>query len=386
MIQALSTKNFKSFKELSLVFKPLTVLCGVNGSGKSSLIQLLLLLKENVVSGGKSIDVPFAGRCYDIGRQRDVLYKWTQEYRCEISVEGKDQSLSFYADMPESQWSFDYAQFQTKEEGNGNLVDCLKQIKYLSADRLAPRQHHQNSYYAIRDMEIGRYGENAVAMLARYGNNIVPQELCHDFCGSDDDDESTKGILSYQVNAWMQEISHGVSVKAVPKEDIVDLEVRYSSGDTAVFRPQNVGFGISYVLPVLVMILTAKRGDCLLIENPGAHLHPRGQSALGRLLVKAASHGIQIIIETHSDHVVNGIRVGCKKCADEHPEECAAEDDVKYYGGAIINFFERVVAGTDDLAEQYTQVTPIRIEADGELECYPAGFLDEWPHQMGELA
>ena len=120
------------------------------------------------------------------------------------------------------------------------------------------------------------------------------------------------------------------------------------------------------------MLLTAKSGDCLIIENPEAHIHPKGQAELGRLLALCASTGVQIFLETHSDHVVNGIRVAVKKGQIER-------HDVK------IAYFSRKESYDNGIYEQYTDIETIKIDPHGELSSYPDGFMDEWNNQLMEL-
>ncbi|WP_180834594.1 AAA family ATPase, partial [Vibrio parahaemolyticus] len=66
------------------------------------------------------------------------------------------------------------------------------------------------------------------------------------------------------------------------------------------------------VLPIVLALLVTKPGGLVIIENPEAHLHPKGQSYLGRLIQRTAEAGVQVIIETHSDHLLNGIRVAAR--------------------------------------------------------------------------
>ncbi len=386
MINQIHVKGFKSFKDLPIPFKPLTVLCGTNGSGKSSVMQLLLLLKAYALEADRSGNVVLKNEEFNLGRMSDIVYRWSSKREIDISFNtsmGKYDIVSLDGSSED-----DFVTFQVKEGdfASDSLVEFFENnVHYLSSDRLAPQSMHNNSAYAVRTRDIGRHGENAVAIFYAHGQDEIPRELCHE--GTEN-----KRSLGEQVNAWLADVSHGVAVQTMPVGEFLKLEVDYGSAKVfnKGFRPENVGFGISYVLPVLVMILSAKKGDCLLIENPGAQLHPQGQAQIGRLLAKAAAYGIQIVIETHSDHVVNGIRVGCKKRADEHREECNEDGGVLYYNGAIIHFFERVydrTEGVDDaLQEQYTNITPIRIEARGEFERYPDYFLDEWPRQLAEMA
>ena len=143
------------------------------------------------------------------------------------------------------------------------------------------------------------------------------------------------------------------------------------------FKPQNVGFGISYVLPVLVALLTSIPEDIVIIENPEAHLHPRGQAEMGNLIARAAAYGVQVFVETHSDHVINGIRVAVKK-------GIVKPEDVN------IAFFER--KGHDVEAEDgtkhkeyYAEVRNIKVDGNGSLSEYPEDFMDEWNNQLMRL-
>lgn len=382
MIKKLEVCGFKSFKDVKVDMRPLTVLCGTNGSGKSSVMQLLLLLNENAVSGGRIKDAKLNSDLLDLGKQSDVLYRWASTRQCSFKVDSDMGIFLAQADLDSSE--DDFITLKSLSSSEQALVDWLRNnIRYLSSDRLSPRTHHKKSSFEVKKRNVGRNGENAVAIFMSNGDELVPEELCHKMQSDAEIDKTLKG----QVNAWMREISSGVSLVARANGDQVDLQVDY--GGVALekgFRPENVGFGISYALPVLVMVLTAKRGDCLLIENPGAHLHPQGQAQIGRLLAMAAAYGIQLIIETHSDHVINGIRVACKQICDCKPEWCSEDQSgVRYYNGAVINFFRRVPLEADVYVENYTQIDRIRIESNGEVECYPEGFLDEWPNQMGEL-
>lgn len=151
----------------------------------------------------------------------------------------------------------------------------------------------------------------------------------------------------------------------------VELSFSFASGvNKHLFRPQNVGFGLSYVLSLLIMILTSREGDCLILENPEAHIHPRGQAELGRLMSLAASAGVQIIVETHSDHILNGVRVAVRqRIIDKH--------------SACIQFFSRVNHVTEyDVYEEYSVAHKIEIDAHGELSDYPEDFMEEWDRQL----
>ena len=119
--------------------------------------------------------------------------------------------------------------------------------------------------------------------------------------------------FSPQFGAWLDYISPGTSVSVQNISDSSFLALKYRDSETGeLINPANVGYGITYVFPIIVSLLSAKKGDLLIIDSPEAHLHPRAQSRVGEMIAKFASSGIQIIVETHSDHVLSGIRIAVK--------------------------------------------------------------------------
>ena len=112
--------------------------------------------------------------------------------------------------------------------------------------------------------------------------------------------------LPRQVNYWLKSILN----TTVETEDIADtnqVKARFKNSSLSV-RPKNIGSGISYITSILVICLSAKKKQIVIIENPEIHLHPKAQSKLGEFLAFVASKGIQIIIETHNDHLINRFR------------------------------------------------------------------------------
>lgn len=134
------------------------------------------------------------------------------------------------------------------------------------------------------------------------------------------------------------------------------------------FRPTNVGFGLSYLLPILVAVLSSKPGSLIIVENPEAHLHPQGQTQIGKLLSLAAANSVQVLIETHSDHVLNGARVAVKeKLIDP------SVINIAYFTGEVV----------EDRFKHY--VLWPRIDSNGRIDHWPEGFFDEWDRQLTNL-
>ena len=174
------------------------------------------------------------------------------------------------------------------------------------------------------------------------------------------------------LEAWMAEITPGIKIKATTQKQYNSATLSYSfiqgTERTTEFKPQNVGFGLTYALPVVTAILRAQSGDLVIIENPESHLHPAGQAMVGKLCCLAASKGVQFFIESHSDHFLNGVRVAIKK-------ELIKNVDVSLF------FMERPF----EQANHSSIIHNPAIDSNGRLEYWPQGFFDEWDKQLDEL-
>jgi predicted ATPase len=174
------------------------------------------------------------------------------------------------------------------------------------------------------------------------------------------------------VAGWLQHLSPGVSLVAHPVDlsDLAMLAFRYDTkgvaGRSDDSRPTNVGFGLTYCLPIVVACLASRPHSLILLENPEAHLHPRGQVALGTLLAKCAADNVQVVCETHSDHLLNGVRLAVKQKIVE-PQKVR------------MHYFERAL----DTGECFVQSPEIL--ASGELTNWPSGFFDQWQQSLDEL-
>ena len=239
-------------------------------------------------------------------------------------------------------------------------------FQYIPANRIGPMDIYEASSVVVSDKrQLGFLGEFAAYYINVFGQEqVISEKLRHS--------NATSTNLLSQINAWMKEISPGVSLntKYVPEVNKVILDYQFDlmKDKTNSFRPKNVGFGISYVLPIVLALLTAEEGKIIVIENPESHIHPRGQAELGKLISLAASIGAQLFVETHSDHILNGIRV-------------AVKDNFVDKTKVNVMYFEK----TTTEKEQFTKITQIRVDKNGTLSEYPKGFLDEWSNQISKL-
>jgi len=375
MIRRVQIGNFKSLKKIDVETRGLTLLYGLNGSGKSSFLQALLFFGRNLGRGCR--EARLNDSLLRLGRQRDVFY-------CYEALRGAMMYAKFVSDRDgviESRLQLsDYDLDAVPVEGityNGDYIpmfEQLRQMQYISAARPEPMSQARYESAAKESRDWGRLGQNALSYLYEHGDDAVIPGLLHD--GNEDFPHQS---LRMQVNAWLSDLAPGAAINLSRKQgdDNLDVAVSFEPGSNAYrFRPENVGFGISIVLPLVVMVLSAREGDALLLENPEAHLHPGGQAKFGRLLAQACKAGIQLFVETHSDHVINGVRVSVK-------EGLVRPDDVN------VLFFEREVPAQRDeggsVPEQYSAWKELHIDAEGEFDDYPSDFMDEWNRQVVKL-
>ncbi len=366
MIKAVKLSNFKCFQHQEVSLKPLTLLAGLNSSGKSTIIQAFLLLRQSYLENLlPSTGLTLNGKLAQLGAAKDVLFEEADED--EIGFDLRDDlpaSLSLRFEYREES---DLLALRSLEAEGEIWKTSLFQddFQYLRAERVGPRTSFAMSDYEVRHhRQIGSSGEFAAHFLSMFGAETVSlKSIRHP--------EASSSTLQSQVEAWMSEISPGVrlNVKRYSDIDLMTFGVAYSLGHqvaSAEYRPTNVGFGVTYVLPVVVSVLSARPGSLIIIENPEAHLHPRGQVKMGELLCRASAAGIQILIETHSDHVLNGIRLAVH-------ERMTASSNVALY-------HSRWGPGGGS-----PTLTALLIDDTGRLPEWPDGFFDEMERSLDRL-
>ncbi len=320
MIKELKLDGFKSFFKADLDIAPLTVLTGLNSSGKSSVIQAIRMVDKVAQNGVDPL-------LKDYGSARDLrnpnALKWTivAEY-----VSGKRVEL--IEDVLANSFGMSYPQ-----------------IMYVSAGRLGP----QVALHIRKDDFLDENGENVLKCLEVNQDVIIPEGMRHP--------NAEGNTLLFNVRAWLGTISPGVEFKWNINED---TDSSYSLFDG--HRAKNVGFGLSYTLPIIVALLlaAAKGNTIVLLENPEAHLHPRGQVEMAMLVAKAVECGVQVIVETHSDHFFDGIRIAVK----EAEGSSLAANTLAYW-------FEQ----DENKNSRYEQCT---LDSDGRMIKWPKGMFDQF--------
>jgi predicted ATPase len=376
MIELLTLRNFKAFREQELPLGAYTLLSGLNSSGKSTVLQAMALLRQShdrgLLDDGREARTDLGGlllngELVELGFGRDVLHEDYQ--RSEGGAARIELGVTVGPDQIPSTWSAEYqpendllpiSRLDVPTDIDNPLFG--PHFQYLKADRVVPAVSFPRSYdAAVRRRWLGARGEHTVNFLRHHQDEGVAEELRHA--------ASRSSRLADQTEAWMQEVCPGVNLDTVGIEGTDQVRLSFQFGTAGFsasnrYRPTNVGFGLTYVLPIVVACLTARPGALLLLENPEAHVHPRGQTAMARLTCNAARAGAQVIVETHSDHVLNGVRIAVKE-AQLRPHDVA------------FHFFSR--------ASGSVRIESPVVGADGMLSAWPEGFFDEWDRSLDRL-
>jgi predicted ATPase len=367
MLDELIARNFKCLDDVRLPLKPLSVLAGLNGMGKSTVLQALLLLHQShqVSADGSVHRLVLNGPLANIGTAGDALWEGAEQEQLALGVAVARQQYV---------WEYAYQEGDdelrgldgnpgTVPEGQGLFTD---DFHYLRAERFGPKSSSPISSTAVKyRRQIGCDGEYAPFFLTTFGAEELPNEQLHH-------PSAASAQIRHELEAWLGEISPGTRIytESHKKLDLVSLEFAVSSplGETQHFLATNVGFGISYIMPIILAILAARSGTLILLENPEAHLHPRGQVKMGELLALATLGGVQILVETHSDHLLNGVRLAV-------------------HGGRLLPeqvglfFFQREQTA-DTLS---TVISRPEMDAAGRLSEWPDGFFDETEKVLRQL-
>ncbi|EIL8370198.1 DUF3696 domain-containing protein [Vibrio alginolyticus] len=375
MIERLDLQYFKCFEELKLPLSRLTLLSGSNAAGKSSVIQALNLLHQTISNHEWSNRLLLNGNIVNAGTVQDVVDKVngrkgfqigliTEEHSFQWSFSGEREDMSVTVDFVsvdgEVSNSPEKLHFLLPDDSSSVTKDMAKRLysmTYISAERIGPRD-----YYLLDDLQnvpvVGSTGENTVSLLySRQDDEVLPEMV----------EPSVSSKLFQQVQFRMQQFFPGceIVVERVSAINAVILGIR-TSEDTGFHRPMHVGFGLTQILPIVVAALAAKKDDLLIIENPEVHLHPAGQSMMGQFLGTVASAGVQVIVETHSDHLLNGVRRAVKS-------QALSPDKV-----SIHYFQSRDIEGS--------QVASPQIDVEGNISYWPKGFFDQYEVDMNYFA
>lgn len=372
MLKSLKIQNFKLHADTVIEFGGLTLLTGINGMGKSTIIQALLLLRQSFLSQklqkglnlrGDLVDLGISGKlaCQSVDSDdmelATMFDNFFQRYSFVYPTDGMETYLPLMKndiDLTEDIFKEDYLNAISEQ----NLFST--NFQYMSAFRFGPMPTYaRDSAVVSQDRQISKVQgrcEYGVHFLYHFSNtNIIKNLALPDASGN------YNLQLGVQTELWLQLISPHIHLNIEQFGEDFKLNYRFDRDEnlmTEEMSAVNTGFGISYLLPIIVGILSARPGALIIIENPEAHVHPKGQSILMDLVARAVRAGVQIVMETHSDHIVNGALVNVRR-------GCITSDEIKVY------FFTR------DEHLHVAKTHCLKVTSKGQIIRPPKDFFDQ---------
>ena len=375
MIKELQITNFKCFQSTSpFEFSTINLLTGINGRGKSTILQAILLVSQSVRYRETIPEIMINGELIELGnfidiknsetpRESDILFtfkfsepafetiiRFNANERDPLIGELKDLSITFTQGIEEGdQVKMCVATFKKV------FFEQLSKVHYISANRLGPVKFVEKVNLP-KFLNVGSRGEYTINILAIDDLPAVNDAL---YLGKE-----SNSVLQ-QTQEWLAYVLEGARISIEGKDQSSSvLSILINNKTNAYsYKTSNVGFGYSFILPLIVTGLIAKPGEILIIENPEAHLHPRAQARIMELFSKVASCGVQVFIESHSEHILNGIRV-----ATLHPQINLTVQDVS------IQYFDEGFKPEKLIAD-----------ANGKIANWPTGFFDQQEIALSEI-
>ena len=421
MITHIRMKNFKSWKDSPKVeLAPLTGFFGTNSSGKSSLLQMLLLLKQTAERSDLE-EVIFFGNessLVNLGSFREVIHghkaeeKLELEFGCTIqnlfTIKVSDEAIDidsfiFATSIRETNrspvvknicytvgtegnhkiiWQNDEIYYRNPQNPGANYLGNLR-IKsfYGSSESGTTRALGavQGFSFAFEKLFLHTYylGPTRVDPRRRYswsgshpehirqwGNQTIAALLSARVRKLKTLHKAEELPIEERVSYWLQEmeLAHSFSLDWV-SQGSTEYEVRIQkSPESAPVTLVDMGYGLGQFLPVLVLCYYAPKGSTLILEQPGIHLHPKVQSQLADLLIEVIKErNLQILIESHSEHLLNRL------------QRRIAEEKISYNQTAL--YFCRNDEGVSNIER-------LDIDEFGNITNWPENFFGD---EMGDL-
>ena len=338
-ITKIAVSGFKSLaKECAIDIRPLTILAGANSSGKSSIMQPLLMLKQTLEAPydpgpllieGPNVQFTLAEQFLSklIGEERADRFQIQIETNAYSSVGTtfrKGQSGIELAEINIERKSFLHPERFTLypemlPEEIKSLVDqhLIPKCDSVKRSRCFWRFEQQNPHVVtntITDLE-----SNIFSIIHLPGLRGNPERIYKLTSTGPRYPGTFDNYVASIIHNW-QHTEHDrlkTLVNALRRlgltgqvrtEKIGDIGIEIKVGlfthdktrETDMVSITDVGLGVSQVLPVLVALIVARPGQLVYLEQPELHLHPRAQVALAQELAAAAKRGIRVVVETHS--------------------------------------------------------------------------------------
>ena len=364
MLTNVKLRNVKCFNRFDLDLKNLNVLTGINGSGKSTFIQSILMSEQ-------SANKPFLqlnGDLIEIGEYSELLHEAAEDYGASIEVT-VDNTLYHWGYPENTELPNEISTSELPRLGDDadlKYFPGFRDFLYISAERWGPRNNVPLNLNTKNKNWLGKHGEYTIPVLGALSLSTYKLNQEDPRRHEKQNDE----LILDNIIAWMGEISPNIVIDATVIKEAASAysSFRHSDGDinSKSYRAVNVGFGLSYALGIVTALLISPKGSLVVIENPEAHLHPQGQSKLGQLMGLAAKAGVQVVTETHSEHVINGARILVRK-------NILSPSEIN------ILYFKR------NDKEKKSNCEKLDVNEVGQISKWPEGFFDQQAIDMKTL-
>jgi predicted ATPase len=360
-ITRLTVRGFKSIhQEQSIEIRPLTILAGANSSGKSSIMQPLLLLKQTLeatydpgalllngpnvrftlvdqllsrLSGGKSVDSFSVG--VEVRDQTSVAstFKKSEKKGFDVSetiYQSDEGRYRLYEGMPHNEMQGILLAMLGFGHNRG-LIPNITFMRNRFFLNLSVSSVPFNESSTAITVNIPIFGESIVSNYVRQmihlpGLRGNPQRTYPITAVSSEFPGTFENYVASVVGQWQSEnkqeklekvnrdlIRLGLAGKVVARaidDTQVELQVNRlpRSGNEDMVSIADVGLGVSQTLPVVVALHAAGDGQLVYLEQPEIHLHPRAQVAMAEVLADAAVQGKRLVVETHSSLLLRGVQ------------------------------------------------------------------------------
>ena len=355
----LRVQSFKCFHDLSLELGQLTLLTGFNGGGKSTAIQSMLLVSQGLRNRTDVEHYPLNGDLVSLGTVGDIVSSGREDFP-KFSFSCKQQTADWVFEQRESNRILSLVNASSQGRDSNGIAKCLEELEYISATRDVDQRA-----YPISDTNLSTHASVGP------GGKFAPQcyydqaddELQEDKCCSGEQSL----IFRRQLNAWLSSLIPGAQANVQFSPEAQQFGLQFRLSETAKWmHPSNVGYGLTYAFPIIVALLGASPGQLVIIDSPEAHLHPYAQSQMGRLLATFAKARVQVVVETHSDHLLNGIRLAVK--------------------GGVISSEELKLHFFSTPQKDQHGVSSLNIDSQGSIDHWPEGFFDQGERDLLRLA
>ncbi len=405
-IARISVSGFKSLvNECSIEIRPLTILAGANSSGKSSIMQPLLLMKQTLESSTDYGALRLDGDNLKFTSATQILSflptgVQTHYFTVEVELADSSKFKNTFKKLPDQPIDLVETIYYDKDEVFKTVVGMKsdevfelipKSIKRLyrpdNPSKIAEYQWGIVRYFCFnifvnyeKDKSFlpagalfnpsSKFMSEIQMVIHIQGLRSLERILPVTGIGLDLSGDFVKYIASLiyswqvsesnklqELNTYLKILKLFEKIEATYLNDTqMELKVNRSLDSDDMVNIIDVGSGVSQVLPVLVALVAAKPEQLVYLEEPEIHLHPRAQANLGEIIVDAANRGVRVVLETHSDLLLRRI------------QSLVAEDKISP-DKVILHWFSRDENG-------FTKITTANMDTAGAFGDFPEDFSE----------